>query len=161
MRKSGKSSRMLLGMAPADDVTPEPGGAAEPALDELLMGAARALRRRWSHGLVPVDLAPHDGRALRVVGRHGPTRLGVVAEHLRIAPRSATDVIDRLEQRGLVAREPDPDDRRAMNVRLTPQGGAVLAQVDAARRADAEHFFGDLSAAERRSLARMLATLDR
>ena len=161
MRQSGKSGRMLLGMAPADDVIPEPVAAAEPALDELLMGAARALRRRWSHGLGPVDLSPHDGRALRVVGRHGPTRLGVVAEHLRIAPRSATDVIDRLEERGLVAREPDPDDRRAMNVRLTPQGGAVLAQVDAARRADAEHFFGDLSAAERRSLARMLATLDR
>ena len=161
MRLRRKSSRMLLGMVSADDVTPEQVAGPEPGLDELLMGAARALRRRWSQGLGPVDLSPHDGRALRVVGRHGPTRLGAVAEHLRIAPRSATDVIDRLEERGLVAREPDPDDRRAMTVRLTPPGEAVLAQVDAARRAGAEHFFGDLTAAERASLARMLATLDR
>ena len=161
MRLHGKLGRMLLGMSPADDVVTEPAPEPEPALDELLMGAARALRRRWSQGLGPVDLSPHDGRALRVVGRHGPTRLGVVAEHLRIAPRSATDVIDRLEERSLVAREPDPDDRRAMTVQLTPQGEAVLAQVDAARRAGAQQFFGDLTAAERASLARMLATLDR
>ena len=71
---------------------------------------------RWPSGLGP-DLSPHDARALRVIGHHGPTRLGVVAEHLRIAPRSATDVVDRLESRGLVHRTPDPDDRRAMTVR--------------------------------------------
>ena len=95
----------------------------EPSLDELLMSAARALRRTWSRGLGP-DLSPHDARALRVIGRHGPTRLGEVADHLRIAPRSATDVVDRLEARGLVERAPDPADRRAMTVSLTTVGAA-------------------------------------
>src|SRR3954447_17068602 len=116
----------------------------EPSLDELLMGVARALRRRWASGLGP-DLSPHDARALRVIGHHGPTRLGVVAEHLRIAPRSATDVVDRLQSRGLAARTPDPHDRRAMNVTLTPRGKATLAEVDAARREGAVDFFGSLS----------------
>src|SRR3954462_15037266 len=115
---------MLLPMRDADEPSPE-----EPALDELLMGAARALRRRWATGLGP-DLSPHDARALRVIGHHGPTRLGVVADHLRIAARSATDVVDRLESRGLVHRSPDPDDRRAMTVSLTPLGSSVLADVD-------------------------------
>lgn len=148
-------------MVPPRDAHADAGPRSEPALDELLMGAARSLRRRWSTALEPVDLSPHDGRALRVVGRHGPTRLGVVAEHLRIAPRSATDVVDRLEQRGLVLREPDPDDRRAMTVRLTAEGEAVLSRVDAARREEAEQFFGALSTAQRRSLAAMLASLER
>src|SRR3954469_6136165 len=97
----------------------------EPSLDDLLLGAARALRRRWATGLGP-DLSPHDARALRVIGHHGPTRLGVVADHLRIAPRSATDVVDRLESRGLVHRSPDPADRRAMTVALTAEGESVL-----------------------------------
>jgi DNA-binding MarR family transcriptional regulator len=131
----------------------------EPSLDELLMGAARALRRTWANGLGP-DLSPHDARALRVVGHHGPTRLGVVAEHLRIAPRSATDVVDRLEERGLVERAPDPDDRRAMTVSLTEIGAAVLAAVDKARREGAAEFFGVLSENERDTLAALLGRLD-
>ncbi len=131
----------------------------EPALDELLLGAARALRRRWARGLGH-DLAPHDARALRVIGHGGPTRLGVVAEHLRIAPRSATDVVDRLEDRGLVRRAADPSDRRATIVELTTEGEAVLADVDAERRDDAAAFFGTLSDRERDSLAAILGKLD-
>ena len=131
----------------------------EPSLDELLLGAARALRRTWSSGLGP-DLSPHDARALRVIGHHGPTRLGVVADHLRIAPRSATDVVDRLEARGLVERAPDPDDRRAMTVRLTEPGLVALGEVDASRREGAAQFFGVLSARERVELASILAKLD-
>ncbi|MFM6849534.1 MAG: MarR family winged helix-turn-helix transcriptional regulator [Terrabacter sp.] len=140
-------------------MVPEETPAEDSPLDELLLGAARALRRRWTTGLGP-DLSPHDARALRVVGHHGPTRLGVVAEHLRIAPRSATDVVDRLESRGLVARAPDPADRRAMTVSMTPHGEEVLAQVDAARREGAAEFFGGLTDRERASLAAVLARLD-
>lgn len=131
----------------------------DPSLDELLMGSARALRRQWASGLGP-DLSPHDARALRVVGRHGPTRLGVVAEHLRIAPRSATDVVDRLESRGLVTRAPDPADRRAMTVVLTDEGREVLAEVDEARRQAGAAFFGVLGERDRATLARLLARLD-
>lgn len=138
---------------------PGQAGDDEPALDELLLGAARALRRRWARGLGH-DLAPHDARALRVIGHGGPTRLGVVAEHLRIAPRSATDVVDRLEDRGLVRRAADPSDRRATTVELTTEGEAVLADVEAARREDAAAFFGALSDRERDSLAAILGKLD-
>src|SRR6478735_8202137 len=127
---------------PVDEPVEEP--VEEPALDELLLGAARALRRTWSSGLGP-ELSPHDARALRVIGHHGPTRLGVVADHLRIAPRSVTDVVDRLEQRGLVTRAPDPADRRALTVSLTDRGQAVLAEVDEARRVESADFFGVLS----------------
>src|SRR6478672_4696449 len=102
----------------------------EPSLDELLMGAARALRRRSATGLGS-DLSPHDARALRVIGHHGPTRLGVVA-----------------------------DDRRAITVALTAVGEAGLAEVDEARREGAADFFGSLSDRERTSLAALLARLD-
>ena len=57
-------------------------------------------------------------------------RPSALAEHLHIAARSATEVVDALEARGLVAREPDPDDRRATLVRPTPAADAELAEVD-------------------------------
>ncbi|MBB2987943.1 MarR family winged helix-turn-helix transcriptional regulator [Terracoccus luteus] len=141
-------------------MTPESSQVDDRPLDELLMGAARALRHHWADGLQEAGLSPHDARALRVVGRHGPCRLGVVAEHLRIAPRSVTDVVDRLEQRGLVERVPDPDDRRATTVRPTPTGEQVLSTVDAARRVGAAEFFGRLTDDERAALRTMLVTLE-
>ena len=136
----------------------EPAG--EDSLAEAVMGAARTLRRRWSAGLAPWDLSPHQGRALRVVGRHQPTRLGVVAEHLRIAPRSATEVVDGLEARGLLRRLADPTDRRAVLVELTDDGTRVLGEIDSARSQGARDYFSALGPREQAQLARLLHKLN-
>jgi DNA-binding MarR family transcriptional regulator len=133
----------------------------EPDLGELLMRSTRGLRRGWARALEPWELTPHHARALQVVGELGSPRLGTVAERLRIAPRSATEVIDALEERGLVQRAPDESDRRAVCVSLTGRGREVLAQVNEARdKAAAEHF-STLTATERETLAGLLAKLDR
>ncbi len=108
----------------------------------------------------PWDLAPHQARALRVVARHGQVRPGRIAAHLRVAPRSVTDVIDALEERGLVERAPDADDRRATVVTLTASGRGLVDEIDAARRADSHAYFSQLSDRDRATLRRILATLD-
>lgn len=131
----------------------------EPALGELVMEVARGLRRRFAATLEPWGVTPHESRALRVIGRHEPTRLGVVAQHLRIAPRSVTDVVDSLEKRGFVAREADPTDRRATQVSLTTSGRTILDELDTARRADHEGYFAELSERDRATLARILTGL--
>lgn len=128
----------------------------EPALGELVMEVARGLRRRFAATLEPWGVTPHESRALRVIGNHEPTRLGVVAQHLRIAPRSVTDVVDALEARGFVAREADPTDRRATQVSLTATGRTILDELDTARRADHESYFAELSERDRTALARIL-----
>ena len=109
----------------------------ETDLGDLVMRVARALRHRGAQAMAPWDLAPHHARALRVVGRHDGIRPGELAGHLRVAPRSVTDVVDALEERGLLERRPDPADRRATVLALTASGRALVAEVDAARRADA------------------------
>ncbi len=86
--------------SPVDD------GPAE--LGDLLMRVARTQRRRWRDVLAPWDLSPHQARALEVVSEHDGVRLSDLAEALRIAPRSATEVADGLQERGLVERTPDP-----------------------------------------------------
>lgn len=126
---------------------------------ELLMRSARAMRRRWTTVMAPWDLSPHQGRALQVISKSDGLRLSALAEALRIAPRSATEVVDGLESRGLVQRASDSQDRRAVCVQITEQGRRTRAEIDKARRADAEEFFGQLSASDRAALARILTIL--
>jgi DNA-binding MarR family transcriptional regulator len=132
----------------------------ESDLGDLVLRVARALRRRGADAMAPWDLAPHHARALRVVDRHESIRPGELAEHLRVAPRSVTDVVDALEARGLVERRPDPTDRRATVLALTASGQALVSEVDTARRADAHTYFSRLSERDRASLRRLLSTLD-
>lgn len=129
-------------------------------LAETLLRAARRLRREWASSLGPWDLSPHHARALRVVAELDRPRLGAVAERLHVTPRSATEVIDALEARGLVVRVPDEADRRAVRVVLTERGEGVRDEIAAARRAAAETCFAPLSDGERADLARLLARID-
>jgi DNA-binding MarR family transcriptional regulator len=128
-------------------------------LSELLLHAARAQRRRWRELLEPWDLTPSQARALRVLEDGDGTRISDLAEALRIAPRSATEVADGLEARGLVERAADPADRRAVRLRTTPAGRAIRDEVAVARAADARAFFGRLATEDRTALARLLREL--
>lgn len=126
---------------------------------EMLMGAARALRRRFAIALQRYDVTPAQSRALRVVGENPEARLSQLAEALRIAPRSATEVVDALEDRGFVRRIPDPSDRRATCVDLTPDGRRVLRVIDRTREAESERFLASLPQEDRTELQRILRRL--
>ena len=128
-------------------------------LGDLVLGVARTLRRRFSTALAPWDLSPHQARALRVVAGHDGLRLSELAGALRIAPRSATEVVDGLQERGLVERAADPGDRRAVVLRLTDAGRRVQEEVSAARAADSQELFARLSAEDRATLERVLREL--
>ncbi|WP_345771954.1 MarR family winged helix-turn-helix transcriptional regulator [Geodermatophilus sabuli] len=128
-------------------------------LGELLMRVARTQRRRWRDALAPWDLSPHQARALRVVGAREGTRLSDLAEALHIAPRSATEVADALQARGLVERSADPTDRRAVVLTTTAAGRRVLQEAAAARSADSRDLFTRLDPTDRATLARLLRTL--
>jgi len=126
---------------------------------DLLFGTARRLRRELASALLEADVTPAQARALRIVMEHGAVRPSSLAEHLHIAARSATEVVDALEARGLVERAPDPDDRRATLVRPTPAADAELAEVDRVRREQSERFLAVLSERDRTTLDRILRIL--
>lgn len=133
---------------------------AELDLADLVMRVARDLRRSGMAAYEPYDLAPHHARALRVLGHHDDMRLGELALRLRVAPRSVTDVVDALEERGLVRRTPDPTDRRAQVLTLTDDARGLVGRVDAARRVGAEGYFARLPETDRATLRRILERLD-
>jgi DNA-binding MarR family transcriptional regulator len=129
------------------------------ALGDLVMRLARTQRHRFREALAPWDLSPHQARALRVVSERDGVRLSELAEALHIAARSATEVADGLQERGLVERTPDPGDRRAVLLHATDEGRRIRAEVGRARAADNEALLGRLSAEDRATLARLLTAL--
>jgi DNA-binding MarR family transcriptional regulator len=64
----------------------------------------------------------------------GPLTLGALAEAAAIDAPYATLVVDSLEERGLVARKPDPTDRRRKLVKLTPAGKKATAKLAEVQR---------------------------
>jgi DNA-binding MarR family transcriptional regulator len=130
-----------------------------PDLGDLLMRVARTQRRRFREVLAPWDLSPHQARALLVICERDGVRLTDLAERLRIAPRSATEVADGLQERGLVERSPDPGDRRAVLLRPTDEGRRIHREIGAARTADSAELYARLSETDRATLARILRTL--
>jgi DNA-binding MarR family transcriptional regulator len=141
------------------DAADRPDSAGDESLSEAFWSVARQLRETSREALAPWDITPAHLRALRVLSRHGTMRLSELSERLAIAPRSATEVVDALESRGLAWRRPDPGDRRATLVELTEHGASVLDAIRAARGTEAERLFGRLSPADRAHLARILRKL--
>lgn len=140
-------------MRPTDDGPPE-----EQTLTGLLMRTARVLRRGHLEALEPFGLRPHQSRALGVIARHedDELRLADLADHLGIARRSATEVVDALEQDGLVTRSPSATDRRAVVLHLTQQGRDLRARLRSSRAELGDQLFAGLSADEREQLASLL-----
>jgi DNA-binding MarR family transcriptional regulator len=129
------------------------------SLSEAFWAVSHQLRHRTRVTLEPWHLSPSLARAMRVLAGHGTLRPGALAEHLRIAARSATEVVDDLERLGLVERRPDPADRRATLVALTPAGVETHDAIEAAREAEGERFFAALGSEDRDALLRLLRKL--
>lgn len=88
----------------------------------ILLKAKLEDRLQTAEGLL---LADHE--ALLNIEHFGePLRMSDIAHRLVLSRGGTTKVIDRLEELGYVSRSPDPDDRRATTVGLTPAGRDAL-----------------------------------
>jgi DNA-binding MarR family transcriptional regulator len=92
---------------------------------------------------------------------HGPVRPSALADSLYIDLSTVSRQLAALESSGWVARERDPDDRRAFLVRATDEGQRVLAANLAARRALLKDLLTDWSEDERLEFARLLGLLNK
>lgn len=126
---------------------------------DLLMAAARLIRRETALELDAWGITPAQSRALRAIASSEPVRLSVLASSLRITPRSATEVADALEEHGWIARSADPTDRRATTLALTAAGRLLLRRIEDVRGHAAERVLDVLGERDRRTLDRILTRL--
>lgn len=89
--------------------------------------------------------------------RQGASSPGELARLWRVTPAVITGVVDRLERRELVRREPDPGDRRRLRLVLTDTGMAASALVE---RALTEELAAQLAKASPRELAELGRALE-
>lgn len=94
--------------------------------------------------------------ALRRLLATGPSTTGALVDALGMTKGAVTKVIDRLDAKGLVTRTPDRNDGRIQRVALTRAGRALVPRLAALADENDEHFFGHLSASERKMLIDIL-----
>jgi DNA-binding MarR family transcriptional regulator len=127
-------------------------GALSARVTRRLIGAERPLLA--AHGLSMWAYI-----ALSYLARQPAGTQLALAEGIRYDKTRLIGLLDELERDGLITRKPDPSDRRARTVNLTPAGKKRHAAAQADVRAMEDEFLGDLSATERDRLRRVLARL--
>src|SRR3954470_9058080 len=100
-----------------------------------LLSFRTALRRflRWSDDAAEAEgVAPAQYQLLVVVkglGGDGPPSIGQIPEQLLLRHHSASELVHRAEESGLVRTRPDPSDHRLIRVSLTPRGERGVARL--------------------------------
>jgi len=125
----------------------------------LRLAIARAARRLRQEA--EEELSPSQGAALATIDRHGPLTPSELAARERIQRPTATRVIARLEEAGLVDRARDPQDGRSCLVALTPGGRELLARIRGRKNAYLSRRLRELDPDERAVLDRAAAILER
>jgi DNA-binding MarR family transcriptional regulator len=123
------------------------------------------LLRQWVTGRVQ-EAGACEGISLRQVAalrgiQEGAASPGDLARLWRVTPAVITGILDRLERRGLVRREPDPGDRRRQRLALTLEGEQVGQNIDHLLTGALANQLAACSQEELEELQRSLRVLDR
>jgi DNA-binding MarR family transcriptional regulator len=125
----------------------------------LRLAIARTARRlRQEAG---GDLSPSLASALATIERHGALTPSEVAEHERVRRPTATRIVARLEEAGLVERANDPSDGRVSLVSASADGRALLRRMRTRKDAYLSRRLRDLEAKEVAALERATEVLER
>jgi DNA-binding MarR family transcriptional regulator len=111
------------------------------------------LRRRFGSTLPRFDLLAQLYRT------PDGLRMSELSRRLMVTGGNVTGLADQLEQEGLLLREAVPGDRRAIRLRLTPDGQARFAEMASAHESWVVSLLSDLGAAEQRTLLALLGKL--
>ena len=123
--------------------------------------AAEESNRRMEVATAPHGLNIKQYGMLVLLQREGPQAQIVLSEKVGLDRTSVMTTVDRLEQRGLVQRNLDPEDRRRHRVTLTEAGRQLLLQGSAELRAAEQGFLEVLSSDEQEQLRQLLTKLTR
>ncbi|SHE51315.1 MarR family winged helix-turn-helix transcriptional regulator [Streptoalloteichus hindustanus] len=134
----------------------EPDGDLSIELLGVLVSVADRLKAEFVAAAQELGLTPQQAGLLARLRE--PTPMRVLAEYLHCDASNITGIVDRLEAKDLVGRQPDPRDRRVKRVVLTAEGEAVVARLH--RGIDeGEAVLAALTSGQRRQLLQLLRPL--
>lgn len=97
-------------------------GNAPPLFCLLLKNTWQKLSRYYNQQLSHYDLTVQKALLLFEISPESGKNPRMLAKELDLENSSMTGLLDRLEKQGLIARQPDPNDRRGILIFLTPEG---------------------------------------
>ncbi len=121
--------------APATDPVATTSRTTNPALAHEVWGLLmqvliRERRNQFSRVAAETGLSFPQSFALQQLNPEGrPESMRALAQCLQVDPSAITGLVDRLEAKGLVERQPDPEDRRVKALVLTTRGKRVRAHL--------------------------------
>jgi DNA-binding MarR family transcriptional regulator len=126
-----------------------------------IVRTARRMRQEALRGEGSAELSPTLAAALATIDAHGPLTPSELAERERIRRPTATRVVARLIESGLVDRAADPGDRRSALVSTTAEGTALLRRLRKRKTAYLARRLVDLEPDELVALERAADVLER
>lgn len=103
-------------------------------LERLLRTVSTIIKRRGRDILSDFDITPPQFNALLILVNNGNLTIGELGERMYLACSTATDLIDRMERNGLVARVRDENDRRVIRLHVNEKGFEMVEAVMSARK---------------------------
>lgn len=131
----------------------------ELSLAEALFGAFPLFRAVVTEAAHSVEIGSLERARLLWGLRAGPCRAGVLAQSAKISPSSLTEVVEALEGDGLVRREADAVDRRAVRVALTAEGRRHLQRFEHAAAVALAERLSALTPAQRQRIRAALTDI--
>ena len=139
--------------------TPQLPGELVASATFLLKRLGLAAKDRAMAAYEPTGLRPYHHAILLVLDEGSRETQGSIADSLGYDRGQLVGLLDELEERGLVQRRRDPQDRRRHLVRLTPDGKRMLRRVRALSRGIEDEFLAPLNDEERATLHALLLRL--
>ena len=116
-----------------------------------------ALAQAFRELLEPLGLEPKVFALLASVASSEGVTQQAIAERMRVAPSRMVAFVDSLEERGLLERRQNPDDRRARALYLTPAGRELLERAFAVANEREQRLTSDLTDEEREQLLELIS----
>lgn len=132
----------------------------DPTTDELLdaiLLSSRALVAVSARSIAGVKRVTLPQFRMLVVLQAGEMKLTALADALDVAPSTATRMVDRLVEAGLVSRSVPPGDRRAIQLSLTAAGRRAVRTVISRRRRDLSLVVEQIPASRRAAVSRAMS----
>jgi len=122
--------------------------------------ATRQIALHFEEPMARLDARGPEGHVLSFLRSYAPCAIGVLGRVFGWKRSTLTSMLDRLEARGLLERELDPEDRRSFLVRLTPAGRRTASRVDRIVRDFEAQVLGRVRPRDLAGFAAVMAAID-
>lgn len=139
-------------------------GSREESHDNVLLWrylfrTAKIISKNLSERLEPLGITFLGYRTLRYLCRQGPKTMSAIADFLLVTQGRITGIIDELESRSLVLRVRSNEDRRIINLQITPEGRTLEHRARKIYESYIDEIFSRIDAGERDCLLKGIMEL--